>query len=131
MKQLNMFNAPKADSGGHYTKKIKAPVYKPKNQQPHLLECFDRAKASKLISEIESSLVTDEEKRFLREAATRHIVFNYERIADYYSHASFEMQSLMEQSALVIIDFDKAIELGYVKVCKEIEEQYREEYTQQ
>jgi len=128
MKQLNMFKAAGEDSSGHYTKKIKAPIYEPKNQQPHLLECYDRAKASSLLSEINSSSLDDNEKQFLREAASRHIVFNYERIADYYSHASSEMQALMEQSALVIIDFDKAIENGYVQLCKEIEEQFREEY---
>lgn len=125
-----MFKAAGGDSSGHYTKKIKAPIYEPKNQQPHLIECYDRAKTAKLLSEINSSSLDDNEKQFLREAASRHIVFNYEKIADYYSHASSEMQSLMEQNALVIIDFDKAIESGYVKVCKEIEEQYREEYAQ-
>ena len=47
-------------------------------------------------------------------AATRHIVFNYSKIADYYTSASKEMQHLIERSALVIIDFEKAIQYGYV-----------------
>ena len=64
----------------------------------------------------------------LREAAARHIVFNYERMADYYAHASPEMQSLMEDSALVIIDFEKAIDDGFVRLCQDLKEQYREEY---
>ena len=34
----------------------------------------------------------------------------------------------MDQSALVIIDFKKAIELGYVRVCEEIKQQYLSEY---
>ena len=38
------------------------------------------------------------------------------------------MQQLMERSALVIIDFEKAIELGYVNLCKEISNQYLQEY---
>jgi hypothetical protein len=37
------------------------------------------------------------------------------------------MQELMERSALVIIDFDKAIELGFVKVCEDIKNKYLEE----
>ena len=41
------------------------------------------------------------------------------------------MQELMENSALVIIDFDKAIELGYVKLSKEISEQYIEDYGEE
>ena len=53
-------------------------------------------------------------------AASRHLVFDYSKIADYYSHSNKEMQELMEDSALVIIDFKKAIEDGYVKLTKEI-----------
>ncbi len=34
----------------------------------------------------------------------------------------------MEKSALVIIDFEKAIQLGYVRLCEEIRNQYLEEY---
>ena len=69
-----------------------------------------------------------EEKMFLIDAARRHNVFNYEKIADYYAHSSPEMQHLMERSGLVIIDFEKAIQYGYVKLCDEIRKQYLEEY---
>ena len=34
----------------------------------------------------------------------------------------------MEKSALVIIDFEKAIQLGYVKLSEEIKNQYLQEY---
>ena len=67
-----------------------------------------------------------EEKAFLIEAARRHSVFNYEKIADYYAHASVHVQHLMERSALVIIDFEKAIQLGYVRLCEKIQEEYLE-----
>ena len=62
------------------------------------------------------------EKQFLLACATRHYVFNYSKIADYYASASKEMQELMEDSALVIIDFDDAIAKGYVKLNKRIED---------
>ena len=78
--------------------------------------------------EIDNSSLSIEEKNFLMDAARRHNVFNYEKIADYYAHSSPEMQNLMERSALVIIDFEKAIQLGYVKLCDEIRIQYLEEY---
>ena len=55
-------------------------------------------------------------------------MFNYEKIADYYAHSSKEMQHLMERSALVIVDFEKAVQYGYVKLCDEIRSQYLEEY---
>jgi len=74
---------------------------------------------------IEISNVSEEEKKFLTMAATRHLQFNYSLIAEYYAHASKEMQELMEQSALVIIDFEDAIKNGYTQLLdrfKKIEE---------
>ena len=62
----------------------------------------------------------DDVKGFLMAAATRHIVFNYENIAEFYAHQDKDIQDLMEQSALVIIDYDKAIENGYIKMSKEL-----------
>jgi hypothetical protein len=93
------------------------------------LTLCDNTKTRGLISEIDDSNLSDDEKVFLRLAATRHSVFHYERIADYYAHSSPEMQRLMEKSALVIIDFEKAIEGGFVRLCDEIEKQFREEYV--
>ena len=52
------------------------------------------------------------------------MVFNYSRIADYYAHSSKDMQAIMEKLALVIVDFDKAIEYGFVKLQKEIRKEY-------
>lgn len=111
-----------------YSSKIEAPIYEPKNKQPHIMELCDKTKTQRLIREIENSSLSYEEKMFLIDAARRHNVFNYEKIADYYAHASKEMQHLMERSALVIIDFEKAIQYGYVKLCDEIRNQYLEEY---
>jgi hypothetical protein len=130
MKQGNLFGsefAPNQDEQ-KYSSKIEAPIYEPKNRKPHILELCNKEKTNRLIREIQASDLPNEEKEFLIEAARRHTVFNYELIADYYSHASKEMQGLMEQSALVIIDFEKAIELGYVKLCDDIKQQYLEDY---
>ena len=129
MKQTNLFKADKEEDT-KYTSKIEVPIYEPKNAKPHILELYDKSKTNKLIREIESSNLPEEEKTFLKEAAGRHTVFNYEKIADYYSHSSPQMQDLMEKSALVIIDFNKAIELGYVKLCEDIKKQYLEEYAE-
>lgn len=130
MKQVNLFGAEfKAnDEEKKYSTKIEAPIYEPKNIKPHLLELFDESKTKRIIREILASNVSDDEKAFLIEAAKRHTVFNYEKIADYYSHSNKEMQALMERSALVIIDFNKAIEYGYIRLCDDIRTQYMEEY---
>lgn len=99
---------------GAYTSKIKIPIYEPKGRKPEVFELFDSIKTGRLISEIIRSNVTENEKKFLTEAARRHTVFNYSKIADYYAHSNKEMQLLMEKSALVIIDFEKAVELGII-----------------
>lgn len=103
-----------------YDTKTLVPQYKPKTEKPHLESLFNIDKYSKLIRNINESSVSDEEKRFLKFAASRHIVFNYALIADYYANSSAEMQDLMEQSALVILDIDDAIANGYVKLSKDI-----------
>lgn len=130
MKQFNLFGqefAPKQDKE-KYSTKIEAPIYEPKNTKPHLIELCDKSKTHRLIREIEMSNLPIDEKKFLIDASRRHNVFNYEKIADYYAHATPEMQQLMERSGLVIIDFEKAIQYGYVKLCDDIRKQYLEEY---
>lgn len=105
-----------------YTMKTNAPVYEIRGDKPELTDLFDMTKTKKLIKDIEKSSVSEEEKKFLKMAAYRHCVFDYGKIAEYYAHASEEMQKLMEDSALVIIDYDKAYELGYVKMMKKLTE---------
>jgi len=100
-----------------YTSKIQTPIYEPKNKKPHPLELYDATKANKLINEIMAADLPEDEKKFLSEAAKRHIVFNYERIADYYAHSNPEVQRLMEKSALVIVDYNKAYSFGYVQLA--------------
>lgn len=105
-----------------YTKKVNVPQYLPSDTKPNLASLYDYTFYAKLLAEINKSNVTEEEKQFLRLAASRHIVFNYSKIADYYAHAGEEMQSLMEHSALVLIDVDDAIANGYVQLSKDIDE---------
>lgn len=107
-----------------YTNKVETPIYEPKNKKPHILELVDVEKTKRLISEISKSNLDDFEKRFLIEAAHRHSVFNYSKIADYYAHASKEMQDFMEKSALVIIDYDKSIEYGFTHLQEEIKKEW-------
>lgn len=130
MKQINLFGSEfKPDENlSKYNTKIETPIYEPKNSKPHLLELCDRSKTNRLIKEIECSSLDEDEKVFLIDAAKRHTVFNYEKIADYYAHSKPDTQHFMERSGLVIIDFDKAIEYGFVKLCDEIRKQYLEQY---
>jgi hypothetical protein len=129
MKQLDIFGNKSDDIDNKYTKKIKAPIYEPKNRKPHILELYDYTKTNRLINQIKNSGISNEEKRFLIEAAKRHTVFNYSKIADYYAHSSKEMQKLMENSALVILDFEKSIELGYTKLSDNLLQTFLNEPT--
>lgn len=132
MKQVNLFGKEMAINEDElkYSSKIATPVYEPRGKQPNILELFNDGKTKRLIKEIEAfaTEISYEEKLFLSEAARRHTVFHYENIADYYAHASKEMQLMMEKSGLVIVDFNNAIQYGFIKLSDSIRKQYLEEY---
>lgn len=97
----------------NYTAKINIPQYEMHGLCPNVLELCNMNKYYELIWKIDRSNISEEQKKFLKLAATRHLQFNYSLIAEYYAHQDKEMQELMEDSALVIIDFNDAIAKGY------------------
>ena len=103
-----------------YTAKLETPIYEIKGENPTIQELYNNDKTGNLVEKILKTNMPDDVKGFLMAAATRHIVFNYENIAEFYAHQDKDIQDLMEQSALVIIDYDKAIENGYIKMSKEL-----------
>ena len=108
-------------SNNSYTTKVNIPQYLPNCKKPHVTELCDRDKYNMLIYEIKKANIPSDVKEFLLLAATRHIVFNYSKIADFYAHSDSKIQRLMEKSALVIIDFNYAIKNGYAELSKDIE----------
>lgn len=124
-KQKQLFYAPVKklmDGDNKYSRAIKIPQYEPSQIKPRIEELCNKVKYTELMASINASTVPDDVKEFLRLGATRHLVFNYSKIADYYAHADADVQRLMEQSALVILDIDDAIANGYVKLSKRMEE---------
>lgn len=109
-----------------YSRSIQIPQYEPKNQKPFISELYDKRKYSRLVKEMNDAYaegkITEDEMTFLKFAAARHIVFRYDKIADYYAHSSADMQKLMEDSALVIVDIEDAIMNGYVETTARIDE---------
>ena len=103
-----------------YTRKIEAPIYEPTGPKPEIHELYDKFNTDRLVKKIESSDLDGEEKAFLLTAAGRHTQFNHAKIAEFYAHCNKEMQEFMEESALVIIDFDKAIENGFINMTEDI-----------
>ena len=114
------------DGDEPYTNKVEAPIYEPSENEPKIDELFDDTKTLDLITRIEQSSAPAKVKDFLKLAAHRHTVFNYKYIADYYSHADEGIQKLFEDSALVIIDFNRAVEEGYVKLAAGLFDKYSE-----
>lgn len=111
-----------------YSKKIDKPIYEITGEKPDIKILYDSEKYKELIIKVENSQIPVDVKDFLKVTASRFIVFDYGNIAEYYAHSEKIIQELMEELALVIIDFDKAIELGFVKLSEQIAEQYKNEY---
>ena len=105
-----------------YTTKIDTPVYEPSGGKPDISELYDDTKTQELISRIRSASLEPDIEKFLLCAAERHTVFNFSRIADYYAHAPAEIQCFFEESALVIIDYQQAIENGFVRMTQRMVE---------
>ena len=112
-----------------YTKKIVSPIYTPTGNKPAISELYNLETYNCLMKQIQECNLDKQTKDFLQIAASRHIVFDYGKIAEFYAHSNNIIQNLMENSALVIIDFNKAIELGYVCLKKELSDSYLEDYS--
>lgn len=110
------------DGEDKYTAKVEIPIYTPSEIKPAMEECYNTSRYDSLIESIDKSNIGDSEKAFLRLCATRHIIFDYDKIADFYSHAKDDIKQLMEKSALVIIDYNKAIEYGFVNAVNALKE---------
>jgi len=101
-----------------YTQKIIPPVYTPKGEKPKISELYDDKKTQSLISDIDKAKLPKDITAFLKVAAQRYTAFHFRNIAEYYCHATPEIQDLMERSGLIIIDFNKAIEYGFVHLVE-------------
>ena len=113
-----------------YTNRIDIPHYEVTGEQPQISELLKEDKSNKLINKIKKSNISVDEKEFLIKASARHYAFDYSKIAEYYAHADREMQELMEESALVIIDYKDAIKNGYALLSKEINKMSDEDYEE-
>jgi hypothetical protein len=103
-----------------YTTKIETPQYEPKNEKPLIDDLVDNTKQLELLDKIKKSKLDNNTKEFLIKASQRHLVFNYSKIADYYAHSNKETKELMEQSALIIIDYENAVQNGFVELTDDI-----------
>lgn len=112
-----------------YTDKVEVPPYEKIGDKPPLSDTFDTAKCEALLARIDASDISEDEKKMLRAAAHRHVVFDFTAIANYYAHSDAAVQRLMEESALVIVDVRAAIKNGWARLSSALEEIYEQEKT--
>jgi len=115
------------DEENMYTQKVDIPTYEPSEIKPNVKDLYDDSKAFDLIEKIKASKLPQAEKDFLMLTAGRHVVLNFQLIADYYAHSERPVQQIMEDSALVIVDIDNAIANGWVNLSKKLDEIYDED----
>lgn len=109
-----------------YTRKIESPIYEATGKKPEVSDLYNTEKQEELLKRIKKAKIPEDVKRFLEAASSRHIVFHYGNIAEFYVHSDKEVQELFEDSVLVIIDFDDAIEKGFVRLAETTIALYRE-----
>ncbi len=96
LKELNFDDLLSGLNDETYSSKLTSPVYETKNEKPLISELVDSEFTNKLINEIDKADISDEDKEFLKLSAQRHLVFNYEKIADYYANSGDEVKKLID-----------------------------------
>ena len=100
-----------------YSTKIDPVHYEPTMPEPPPLSiCYNLDECNRRIAAAQSADIPEELRAFLTAAAYRHARFRYDYIAEYYAHASAEVQQLFEDSGLVVVDFQDAIKNGWVEM---------------
>ena len=106
-----------------YSHIVASPTYEPTSDTPpQVVELYDSEKSDELKEIITAANLPEELETFLLKAAERHVVIDFEAVAEYYAHAPAHIQQLFEQQALVIPDFNDAIADGYIVLQGQLDE---------
>lgn len=113
--------------GPVYSRRADAIRYEPTSETPPpVSELVDTRKTDELLRAVREAAgagrIPPDVATFLEYGAQRHLVFSYARIAEFYAHASPDVQELMEASALVIVDFEDAVQHGFVRLSDRLAE---------
>lgn len=105
-----------------YTLEIKAPIYVPQEEKaPDLQKCYNTQKMQELQQKIKKykHKLPKETYDFFIETSHRFVEYDFSNIAEFYTHQTAETQEIMEDLVLIIIDADKAIQKGILKINNE------------
>ena len=105
-----------ANEDNIYSEMVDAVAYEKNKPKPTISDLCETSKYFELYRKISDSQIHEDEKAFLYLAASRHIQFNYEKIAGYYAHSDDDTRRIFEDLVLVIIDYNDAIKRGIVKI---------------
>ena len=103
-----------------YSAAVEVPQYQIIGDEPAVQDLFDNEKAEAFSAEIMAKDLPEAVRDFLLAAASRHVVFDYGKIAEFYPHQTKEVQELMEKSALIIIDLNNAMLNGYASLMSAV-----------
>ena len=112
-----------------YTLKVERPIYEPKGIAVSPQNCYDDTRYRELLQEIEQLEADEDMKQLLRLAATRFIVFKFDLLAELYAQLDSEhIARMFERLALVIPDFNHAIEDGFVELNARLKRLYEQQH---
>lgn len=110
-----------------YVQKTDSPIYEIQGEEPTIAECINLEDVALKIDKINKAKISKEQKTMLMACAYRFANIHFGNMAEYYAHQNKEMQKLMEDLALVIVDFGKAIEMNLVEMDARMEKIYNAE----
>ena len=118
------------ENDNNYSRKIEAPDYEPTGRNVQVSELYDESKTQRLIAEINAMKVNAEIKKMLVAGAQRFTRFDFRNVAEWYSQQEDEsVKAMMRKMAMVIVDFDEAVENGFVRLCEELIKEYEDEQS--
>lgn len=113
-----------------YSRKIESPIYMPTGLKiDDVRSLYDETEVNEIEEKIRQADIPEDVREMLIKSAQRFRRFDFGRVAEYYSQCKDQViRDLMERTAMVIVDFGRAIEDGFVELAEEIRNEYLKEY---
>lgn len=106
-------------------------LYTPHGNPKPIKMCIDTTNYDKVMANINAAKgLTKAEREVLKLCAYRFIEIDMSEMAEYYCHASEAMRAAMEDNCLVIVDGQRLLEKGLIKLSEDIQEVLQLEMTE-
>jgi len=101
---------------------IEIPFYTPSEIKPEVNELANLDKTKELISKIELLNIDKDFKEILKIRASFFTDFNFQKIADFYSKESQDVQEVMKDLGMIILAPKEALEKGFISLSENFED---------